>query len=635
MKTNNKNKKILFLLRDRITDKNMKDILKTFITASLIVSITAGVMSYADNRITRNIQETNVDKENKLLNLKNSFQNYTLSDIIRKILLINDSSAATTTILSKIYKANDSNLEIKKLQQFLNNNGFTVSLNGAGSKGRETTTLGSATIKALTAFQKKYNLSNTGTITQETIDFINNFGLNKNVTTSTNTDKSSEIASIKEIKLDDVQYISGDKDFQILNKKTGQLLLNVLKDEKLNINFNQSNKTYIVSKNGLIMLTSFDALEINNSNNANISFGNKKESISSKIALKSDFDNKANITSVTNVQAATEVPVVAIDTTPTNSTATAIVPVIANDKYVIQNYTYASIPSEFKIRVGIQYDIFPATFVSTSIFNVVEASGTVVTSVNVGENVIINYNKITKLYSITKNGVFIKETSDYVKLLNVDNTNGIFTIVNMEKRPYWNSAINFNMYRGDLEIRYNSSYDKTWIINELNIEDYLKGMGESSNSSSYEYLKTMAVAERTYAAYHYLSGKNAKSFFHVFCTESDQVYDGYAREIRQPNVVSAVKETKGVVAMYNNDLIQAFYSANAGGKTRTISETWGGADLPYLKVVSDPYTVNDVRFGHGVGISQIGAMRMIFNENATFDKVLRYYYVGIDLKKIY
>ena len=45
-------------------------------------------------------------------------------------------------------------LDVKLLQQFLNNNGFPVSKKGVGSKGRENTTFGPATKAALVRFQK-------------------------------------------------------------------------------------------------------------------------------------------------------------------------------------------------------------------------------------------------------------------------------------------------------------------------------------------------------------------------------------------------------------------------------------------------------------------------------------------------
>ncbi len=44
--------------------------------------------------------------------------------------------------------------DVKKLQQYLNNNGYVVAKTGAGSKGKETTTFGPATRSALIKFQK-------------------------------------------------------------------------------------------------------------------------------------------------------------------------------------------------------------------------------------------------------------------------------------------------------------------------------------------------------------------------------------------------------------------------------------------------------------------------------------------------
>lgn len=50
------------------------------------------------------------------------------------------------------------NEEIKKLQEFLNRNGFPVALNGVGSKGFETTYFGLATKNALIKYQKANNI---------------------------------------------------------------------------------------------------------------------------------------------------------------------------------------------------------------------------------------------------------------------------------------------------------------------------------------------------------------------------------------------------------------------------------------------------------------------------------------------
>ncbi|NCC70331.1 SpoIID/LytB domain-containing protein, partial [bacterium] len=214
---------------------------------------------------------------------------------------------------------------------------------------------------------------------------------------------------------------------------------------------------------------------------------------------------------------------------------------------------------------------------------------------------------------------------------------GVFEIVNFENRPSWDQTLNYNKYRGNLELRHNNVYDRTWVINEVYMSDYLKGSSESSNGNNIEYLKTMAIAERTYATYHYLTEiKNYNNeYFHVWATTMDQAYSGYEREIRQPNVVQAVEETRGIYIIYDGKIIEALYSANAGGRTRLVSDVWGGSNVPYLQEVEDPYTVNDTRYGHGVGISQVGAQRFISNDNYNFIDVLTYYYTNVTLKKLY
>jgi stage II sporulation protein D len=40
-------------------------------------------------------------------------------------------------------------------------------------------------------------------------------------------------------------------------------------------------------------------------------------------------------------------------------------------------------------------------------------------------------------------------------------------------------------------------------------------------------------------------------------------------------------------------------------------------------------------YGHGVGLSAHGALHLAANYNYTYDQILKYYYTGIELKKIY
>jgi peptidoglycan hydrolase-like protein with peptidoglycan-binding domain len=67
-------------------------------------------------------------------------------------------------------------LDVKLLQQFLNNNGFPVSKKGVGSKGRENTTFGPATKAALVRFQKANKIVPAvgyfGTVTRNSIEGV-------------------------------------------------------------------------------------------------------------------------------------------------------------------------------------------------------------------------------------------------------------------------------------------------------------------------------------------------------------------------------------------------------------------------------------------------------------------------------
>ena len=59
-------------------------------------------------------------------------------------------------------------------------------------------------------------------------------------------------------------------------------------------------------------------------------------------------------------------------------------------------------------------------------------------------------------------------------------------------------------------------------------------------------------------------------------------------------IIKAVNETLGEVVTYEGQIINAFFHSNSGGTTETVSEVWGGTDLPYLKSVEtsgeDAYT---------------------------------------------
>jgi stage II sporulation protein D len=141
--------------------------------------------------------------------------------------------------------------------------------------------------------------------------------------------------------------------------------------------------------------------------------------------------------------------------------------------------------------------------------------------------------------------------------------------------------VNGKNYRGWIELRKNRN-GRILVINELDIEDYLKGViaSEVPNDWDFEVLKAQAVAARTYALYQ--KRTSGKRPYHILATVSSQVYNGSNGE--RVNTVRAVQDTKGIFVAYRGEAIPAFYHSSCGGHTEDAAELWG-IDEPYLKGV--------------------------------------------------
>jgi len=237
------------------------------------------------------------------------------------------------------------------------------------------------------------------------------------------------------------------------------------------------------------------------------------------------------------------------------------------------------------------------------------------------------------VYTVQAGGS-VYESSDYVQL--VAKNNGILTVKSYDDVKSWNSSLNDNMFRDTIEVRYSGHTDQVWVINELSLEDYLAGVAESSNSSPDEYLKTIAIAERTYAIYHLnRGGRHPENYVDLYNSVGDngddQVYRGYGFEVRNPNVVSAVRATEGKVVTYDGEVVVTPYFSQSDGRTRDWQEVWGGSGYPWCVSVEDPYNEGKELLGHGVGMSASGARYFADEEDKNYDWILRYYYTGIDV----
>jgi stage II sporulation protein D len=111
------------------------------------------------------------------------------------------------------------------------------------------------------------------------------------------------------------------------------------------------------------------------------------------------------------------------------------------------------------------------------------------------------------------------------------------------------------------------------LINEVNIEDYLRFVvpSEMLSIGGAEGYRVQSVAARTYTISEMLSGRFAKSGFHLIDTTLSQVYNA------QPfNSLSetAIEDTKGQILTYKNLVIDAKYYSTSSGVGAPFDEMW-------------------------------------------------------------
>nr|MCR4662482.1 SpoIID/LytB domain-containing protein [Endomicrobiaceae bacterium] len=186
-----------------------------------------------------------------------------------------------------------------------------------------------------------------------------------------------------------------------------------------------------------------------------------------------------------------------------------------------------------------------------------------------------------KEYSLSEGKIKIELTNNKAIILNKSYSLPVKFI------PSGYFLVNNKIYR--INIIINCSKTGTNIINELKIEDYLKGIlpKEASSSWNSEALKAQAVISRTYALKNI--GKHSKDGFDICSQVHCQVYGGASCETKNCN--KAVLDTKGEVVFYDNDLAQTFFHSSCGGHTENPKYVWQWkTDTPkYLKGVKDNY----------------------------------------------
>jgi stage II sporulation protein D len=136
-------------------------------------------------------------------------------------------------------------------------------------------------------------------------------------------------------------------------------------------------------------------------------------------------------------------------------------------------------------------------------------------------------------------------------------------------------------YRGRIEVFANSRGLLT-VVNVIGLEDYVRGVVANELSPggypALEALKAQAIAARTYALKN--RGQYMSQGFDLLPTTRSQVYRGLGSE--QPLSTLAVDETRGMVATYDGQPINALYTSTCGGRTEDAENIFNEA-VPYLR----------------------------------------------------
>ncbi len=152
--------------------------------------------------------------------------------------------------------------------------------------------------------------------------------------------------------------------------------------------------------------------------------------------------------------------------------------------------------------------------------------------------------------------------------------------VELQPLGSWPTAVGSHRYRGLLRVRISGR--RLLLINVLDVESYLRGVVPVEMSPAVfpesEALKAQAVAARTYAVAHL--GDHDDEGYDLCDSAACQVYHG--SDVEHPLTDRAVRETAGMVAVYQGKPIDAMYTSTCGGHTETATHVFPDREQPYL-----------------------------------------------------
>ncbi len=178
-------------------------------------------------------------------------------------------------------------------------------------------------------------------------------------------------------------------------------------------------------------------------------------------------------------------------------------------------------------------------------------------------------------------------------------------------------------FHGRLEVREHEGH--LLAIVKMELENAVASIvaAESPPSAPLEARKAQAVVARSF-----LIAARARHEGFDFC---DTTHCQFLREAPVPGSPSAkaAVETQNLVVAYQGRPIATLYSANCGGKTRTLEEAgWSAEPYPYFAV---DCPVSGTVAGHRIGMCQEGAAQMA-RTGKTFREILAHYFPATTLR---
>ncbi|MBI4971520.1 MAG: SpoIID/LytB domain-containing protein [Candidatus Omnitrophica bacterium] len=198
-------------------------------------------------------------------------------------------------------------------------------------------------------------------------------------------------------------------------------------------------------------------------------------------------------------------------------------------------------------------------------------------------------------------------------------------------------------YRADLRIQKNSR-GKLMLINEISMEDYLKGVlpWEVDYKWQMEALKAQAIAARTFALFQAL--KNPSAPFFLTSDVKSQVYGGKTSEHLRTS--EAVDATRGQVLTYRGQVFQGYFHSSCGGRTTRADFVWSVVPIAPLMGVqcgfcagskydnwTAEFTFDEIRkklIDHGYSVGPITGIESVDRDRTgRIRKVLIYHSGGV------